>query len=362
MIDRPQVFRFQENLLKWYDAHRRALPWRALPGGVPNAYHVLVSELMLQQTQVASVVEYFKRFIARWPTLADLAAADEQQVLLAWQGLGYYSRARNLLATARQVMSQLGGSLPADVAALRRLPGIGAYTAGAIASLAFDVPAPILDGNVTRVLCRLDAVEDDPREPGARKALWARAGELVPSRRAGDFNSALMELGELVCTPRGARCDECPVAKACRALKAGAVERIPPAAPRRERPLERRWTLCIHRRGRWLIERRPGQGRWAAMWQFITVAAPSSGKGIESRLAPLGLKGRGDALGTVHHDLTHRRYEFEVFRVEVTGGDGKAGAEPGMGERCWVTLDELAQYPMSRPQARIAAMLGDAHL
>src|SRR5688572_13745447 len=225
---------FRRRLLAWYGRSRRDLPWRVqkspTTGGVtrlPDPYHVLLSETMLQQTQVATVVPYFQRFIGRFPTIGDLAAAGEQEVLRCWQGLGYYSRARNLHRCAREIVCTHGGEVPRDFATLLGLPGIGRYTAGAIASLAYDVPAPILDGNVTRVLCRLDAVTEDPRERSVVARLWARAAEILPKSRAGDFNSALMELGATVCTPRGPGCLICPVRAHCEAFARGIQDQVP---------------------------------------------------------------------------------------------------------------------------------------
>src|SRR5262245_51351753 len=187
-------------LIRWYDINRRDLPWRAARGSRPDPYHVLVSEAMLQQTQVKTVIPYFRRFIRKLPSIKHLARADEQLVLRLWQGLGYYSRARNLRRAAQTIVQEYDGKIPADVEALLELPGIGRYTAGAIASLAYDVPAPIVDGNVARVLCRFDAIETPPSDRATQKLLWERAADLVPRRRAGDFNSALMELGATVCT------------------------------------------------------------------------------------------------------------------------------------------------------------------
>src|SRR5438105_5534112 len=208
---------FRRSLLAWYTANRRDLPWRVARKSPtserPDPYRVLVSEAMLQQTQVATVIPYFNRFMAAYPTLRDLAAANEQEVLRVWQGLGYYSRARHLLGTAKILVDEKNGKIPATVEELLELPGIGRYTAGAIASLAFERRAPILDGNVSRVLCRLDLIRDESKE-----ALWTRAEELLPKKRIGDFNSALMELGATVCTPRAPKCLMCPVQKHCAAL------------------------------------------------------------------------------------------------------------------------------------------------
>src|SRR3954470_16957732 len=205
MLGSPTTF--ARRLLRWYDRARRDLPWRAVGAdGRPDPYHVLVSEAMLQQTQVATVIPYFNRFIARFATLADLARADEQEVLRLWQGLGYYSRARNLQKAARRVVSEFGGQLPADVDRLRALPGVGRYTAGAVASIAFGKRAPILDGNVVRVLCRVEKVTSDPRDRDTQALLWRRAEEVLPKVRVGDFNSALMELGATACIPRSPQC------------------------------------------------------------------------------------------------------------------------------------------------------------
>ena len=234
---------FARRLLRWYDRSRRDLPWRVAPGatGPIDPYHVLVSEAMLQQTQVAAVVPYFHRFLARFPTIAELAAADEQDVLRLWQGLGYYSRARNLRAAARAVVETLGGQLPRDVAGLLKLPVVGRYTAGAVASIAFGTRAPILDGNVIRVLCRIDRIESDPRARETQALLWHRAEKILPNQRVGDFNSALMELGATVCIPRSPQCLVCPVREHCAAQAAGVQDRIP--APKRARPPAERTSL-----------------------------------------------------------------------------------------------------------------------
>lgn len=337
---------FRTRLLAWYDVHRRDLPWRtAAPAGRPPPYHVLVSEAMLQQTQVATVIPYFHRFISRFPTLEALAAADEQEVLRLWQGLGYYSRARNLLAAARTVMEKHGGHLPADLQLLHGLPGVGRYTAGAIASIAFDIPAPILDGNVVRVIARLDQLEADPRQRLVQLELWRRAEELVPRKRAGDFNSALMELGATVCVPRTPRCLVCPVRAHCQASASGVEQRIPPPRKAKPTPLVRRHVFCIERDGKWLIEQRPPKGRWAGLWQFITREADS-----HSDSAGLTL------LGHVRHALTHRRYTFDVYQT----ANATPPPSPAAGEdkpTAWVTLTELDAYPLSRPHLIIRDML-----
>jgi A/G-specific adenine glycosylase len=336
---------FARRLLRWYDLFQRSLPWR---GTRATPYHVLVSEFMLQQTQVATVVPFFHRFITAYPTLPDLARADEQDVLRHWQGLGYYTRARNLLKAAQQVLRDHGGELPGDIDELQKLAGVGRYTAGAVSSIAFGNRAPILDANVTRVLCRLDGIEADPRERAVQETLWKRAEEILPDQRIGDFNSALMELGALICTPRAPRCELCPVRRHCQALAAGLTQQIPPSRSKPPLPLLRRHTFCIQNGNRWLIEQRPANGRWAGMWQFIT--RPSD----EHRDLPLKTS-PPRRIGSVSHTLTHRRYEFEVFacaaRTAKPRRDGIA--------ICWTTLPGLRDFPLPGPHVRIASMLSD---
>src|SRR3954454_15459231 len=323
---------FARRLLRWYDSARRDLPWRTVgPDGRPDPYHVLVSEAMLQQTQVATVIPYFNRFIARFGSFRELAAADEQDVLRMWQGLGYYSRARNLQAAARKVVDDFAGELPRDVEGLLQLPGVGRYTAGAVASIAFGGRAPILDGNVIRVLCRIDKIAADPREKETQAVLWARAEAILPKSRLGDFNSALMELGALVCTPRAPQCLICPVREHCEARQAGVQEQIPGPRKAKETPLLERRVFCIERAGRWLIEQRPAKGRWAGMWQFVTVDAPPTAAALEP--LPRGIS-PPRPIGEVTHGLTHRRYHFQVFACTASAKP-RADAD---GPRKWVTL------------------------
>ncbi len=348
---------FSRRLLAWYGRNRRDLPWRAdsSVGRVPEPYHVLVSEAMLQQTQVATVIPYYNRFIKRFRGVFDLAAADEQDVLRLWQGLGYYSRARNLQAAARLIVNRLGGKLPRTVDALRELPGIGRYTAGAVASIAFGARAPIVDGNVARVLCRVDRIETDPRDRKTQDLLWQRAEEILPKRNVGDFNSALMELGATVCTPRSPQCLLCPVRGHCAAFAAGVQEQIPAPRKAKPTPLHQRTTFCIRRGDAWLIEQRPLKGRWARMWQFITVEkCPDNGSKFPPA-AKLSLKlSTPRKLGTVTHALTHRRYEFDVYACEC---DGDAAGDGGDGARRWSTLDGLSEYPLPRPHLKVVEML-----
>jgi A/G-specific adenine glycosylase len=307
---------------------------------------------MLQQTQVATVIPYFHRFLGRFPTLADLARADLQEVLRMWQGLGYYSRARNLHRCAQTISTAHAGVIPQDVEALLELPGVGRYTAGAIASLAFDRSAPILDGNVMRVLCRLDRIEVDPRQKDVQARLWARAEEVLPEARVGDFNSALMELGATVCVPRNPQCLICPVREHCEAQAAGVQERIPVPKKAKPTPLLERAVLCVKDdAARYLIEQRPADGRWAGMWQFKTLdlagKPPTAGKVAQAT----GLKiTRPKHLGVVTHALTHRRYRFDVFACDLAG--------PAPANAVWSDLAGLDRYPLPKPHVEIARMLG----
>ena len=352
MLSSPALF--ARRLLAWYDLAQRRLPWRVDDRtGPADPYHVLVSEAMLQQTQVAAVIPYFNRFIERFPTMADLARADEQEVLRLWQGLGYYSRARNLHAAARTVTSDLNGELPRDRDELLKLPGVGRYTAGAVASIAFGRRAPILDGNVTRVLCRIDKIESDPRDRETRGLLWRRAEEILPLRRVGAFNTALMELGATVCTPRSPQCLRCPVREHCEAFAAGVQEKIPAPKKAKPTPLLHRATFCIRRGDQWLIEQRPPRGRWAGMWQFVTV--PTDAAAEPATLAGL-LPVKTTAprpLGTITHGLTHRRYHFDVFACEASDNSEPTGPTT----RAWTSLAGLADYPLPRPHVKAAALL-----
>ena len=343
--------RFQKSLLRWFDAHKRDLPWRAiLPGtGRPDPYHVLLSEFMLQQTQVVTVLPYFQRFLSDFPTIESLAKADEQQILRLWQGLGYYSRARNLLKAARFVVDRHTGKVPTSVDELMELPGVGRYTAGAIASIAHGVAAPILDGNVIRVICRLDAIRTDPREKHTLTQLWQRAEELVPGERPGDFNSAMMELGATVCIPRKPQCLICPVASHCVAREEGLQDQIPAPRVAKKTPHESRIVYCLRRKGQsrveYAFEQRPDKGRWAGMWQFVTRAIPDDEIEVATRLT---------SVGSIDHTLTHRRYTFDVRHGTLVPGSSTLSKLKDLN---WQTLEESDAIPLPRPHMKIRAMI-----
>jgi A/G-specific adenine glycosylase len=253
-------------LLAWYDANRRDLPWRAAPGRRADPYAVWLSEIMLQQTTVATVKGYFDAFLARWPTVEGLAEAPLDDVLAAWAGLGYYARARNLHACAGKVAREHGGRFPASEAELLALPGVGPYTAAAIGAIAFDIPCAAVDGNVERVMARLYAIETPARQ--AKALIREKAEALVPAARAGDFAQALMDLGATVCTPRGPHCELCPWAGHCAAFGAGAPQAYPVKEKKPEKP-RRRGAIFILRRGEeTLLARRPQKGLFGGMSVF----------------------------------------------------------------------------------------------
>ncbi len=238
---------------------------------------------------------------------------------------------------------------------LLELPGIGRYTAGAIASIAFDRRSPILDGNVIRVLCRLDRIETDPRERKTQEMLWSRATEILPRQRCGDFNSALMELGATVCVPRSPQCLLCPVREHCQAFACGMQEKIPLPKRAAPTPLLRRATYCIRHGGEYLIEQRPPRGRWAGMWQFVTIDVGDGTKSQKARSLPIATE-RPKRMGLITHALTHRRYEFEVFVCRSRTSQ----LSPTHSNLRWTTLENLKEFPLPRPHVRIAEMLQGA--
>ena len=256
-------------LLEWYDVHARTMPWRVAPadrqaGQHPDPYRIWLSEVMLQQTTVATVRDYFQRFIARWPTVADLAAAQDADVMGEWAGLGYYARARNLLKCARAVVADHGGQFPADHAQLLKLPGIGPYTAAAISSIAFDLPHAVLDGNVERVLARIYDIHTPL--PAAKPELMDRAIALTPTDRPGDYAQAVMDLGATICTPKSPACGICPWRDPCLARQRGTAPELPKKTPKKPKPI-RHGTVYLTQRddGAWLLETRPDKGLLGGM-------------------------------------------------------------------------------------------------
>ena len=281
-MDAPVRRALRTRLLRWYDLHRRDLPWRRRQN---NPYAQLLAEFMLQQTQVATVIDYYERFIHRFPTVDDLAAADLDEVLRLWAGLGYYRRARNLHAAAREIVTNWGGRVPSSVDQLMSLPGIGRYTAGAIASVAFGTRAPVLDGNVTRVLTRLLAIEEDSKSPSVVARLWRTAESLLPEDGCGEFNQAMMELGALVCTPHAPSCAACPLSPHCRALHQQLIERIPVIARKRPAKGISIVVAAMTDGDRILLVQAPHDGLWGGLWELpseLVGDGESTGDGVAS--------------------------------------------------------------------------------
>lgn len=342
-------------LLRWYRRCRRDLPWRAgtpsaLAGDTPDPYHVLVSETMLQQTRVATVVEYFHRFVEAFPTVRDLAAADEQRVLRLWQGLGYYRRARNLHAAAKAIVEHHAGQVPDTVEALRELPGVGPYTAGAIASIAFDQPAAILDGNVARVLARLHGIDTPIDQPATRKLLWQLAGRLATGPSPGDVNQGLMELGATLCTPRSPRCPACPLIDHCIAAREGRADELPRRLPKRKPTAVVHTVLAIRRRKAFLFEQRGDEGLWAGMWQLPTWETNVDAKEFPDLAADRhGLSVTPPVeLERFTHQTTHRTITFRVLLAHTTAGRTRRKGPA----RCWRPLHRLDDLPLANPQRR----------
>ncbi|MCK6454025.1 MAG: A/G-specific adenine glycosylase [Alphaproteobacteria bacterium] len=332
--------RIVKRLLGWYDRHRRVLPWRAPAGGRADPYRVWLSEIMLQQTTVPTVGRRFQRFLERWPTVDALAAASLDEVLHEWQGLGYYARARNLHACAGTVVREHGGAFPGDEAALRVLPGVGDYTAAAIAAIAFDRKATVVDGNVERVVARLFAIETPL--PAAKRAIRAAAATLTPRARPGDFAQAMMDLGAAVCTPRRPRCLACPIAGSCRARAQGAAEELPRRAARAERPTRRGVAFWMERPdGAVLLRRRPERGLLGGMMELPSTEWRDAAWDDAEARAEAPIPARLVTLpGTVRHGFTHFALELTVLLGRVRAG------EPAPAGALWCPIDRLGEHAL----------------
>ena len=260
-------------LLEWYNENARVLPWR----DDPTPYHVWLSEVMLQQTRVAAVLDYYGRMLRECPTVADLAALEEDRLMKLWQGLGYYSRARSLHRAAKIITEEYGGQFPADHEAIHALPGVGDYTAGAICSIAFGIPVPAVDGNVLRVVARIAGDETDITGAAMKKKVTAALREIIPVRAPGAFNQALMELGALVCLPNGTpKCEKCPAAPFCAAFQTGRTDVLPVKAAKKARRIEQREVFLLLHDGRAALRRRPARGLLAGLWEFPNELSPAA--------------------------------------------------------------------------------------
>jgi A/G-specific adenine glycosylase len=324
-----------EELIRWYIRSQRALPWRE----DTDPYRVWISEIMLQQTRVEAVVDYFHRFMDLFPTVGILADAEEQAVLKAWEGLGYYSRARNLHRAAKEIMTRYSGVFPGTLKGILSLPGIGPYTAGAIASIAYDLPTPAVDGNVLRVVARLDGIDADVLLSATKKDVTERVQAMYIPGRANPLTQGLMELGALICVPGSPKCDICPVSGYCRAYQTGKQEYLPVRSPRKKQRVS---TLCaglIRCEGGMLIAKRPEKGMLANLWEFPLVERGRSKREIIASFKDTyGVVIESlEKVGHVRHVFTHRIWEVDVYRARGTTVSDRCRAVP---------LAELDTYPM----------------
>ncbi len=309
-----------EPILTWYRQHARVLPWRENT----DPYRVWISEIMLQQTRVEAVKPYFERFLAALPTVEALAAAPEEQLLKLWEGLGYYNRVRNLQRAAQKIVDEFGGHFPASVESLRALPGIGEYTAGAIASIAFGLPEPAVDGNVLRIFSRVAASRADIAAPATKTALIALLREVFPCGACGDFTQALMELGATVCLPNGApRCELCPWAEACAARRGGLIAELPVKAKKAARRIEKRTVLLVEHEERIALNRRPETGLLAGLWELPSLSGHLTIAALRAHLTELGCRVVSvEPCGDTVHVFTHLEWRMIGFRVRLAASAG----------------------------------------
>lgn len=352
----PLPVSFQRRIIRWYRKEsRKNLPWRK----TRDPYRIWISEAMLQQTQVATVIPYYRRFLARFPTVHSLSQAPLTDVLDTWSGLGYYSRAKNLRACAQMIEQDHGGRLPEEVDSLLKLPGIGRTTAGAIASIAFDRPAPILDGNVQRVLCRYFGIREDPRQAAVQRRLWQLAGQIVPRKEPGDFNQAMMDLGATVCLPRRPECGRCPLSAGCVSRRKGWQDSIPP--PRRPTARKKLLYPCavLRKNGQVLIARRPIATLLPGLWEFPggepRPREPLLGALRRHLAKRLGIVPENPKLCASHTQLlSHRELELHAFSCVWTGGNPRLRWYT---EKKWVPLDQLGKVPFTAGMAELARRL-----
>ncbi|TWH48032.1 A/G-specific adenine glycosylase [Sporomusa sp. KB1] len=336
-------------LLEWYYQNARELPWRA----DKDAYKIWVSEIMLQQTRVEAVKNYYKRWIERFPTPAVLAEASEQEVLNYWQGLGYYSRARNLLAGVREVCAAYGGRVPDDQAAIQSLPGVGEYTAGAIASIAYNRPAPAIDGNVLRIFSRLFCLAGDITKQATKREVERLVLTHMPTQHPGDFNQALMDLGALVCIPRRPRCEICPLTNLCEAYMREVQDTLPVRPAKKVPELIRLAAGLIVKEGSYLVQQRPATGMLARMWEFPTVELADGEDAVERLQAGLLQEFRQDVRvgkSVFHyiHTFSHRKWDISFYQCEWLAGDKLPTTA------CWLSSSEVTSVPWAGPHHKVA--------
>lgn len=334
-------------LLSWFDGHKRDLPWReAKPR---NPYHVWISEIMLQQTRTEAVKPYFNSWMERFPTISSLAEAKEEDVLHQWQGLGYYSRARNIYKAAREMADHYGSRLPESKEEIRALPGIGDYTAGAILSMAYGKKEGAVDGNVLRVYARLYDVEEDILKTKGKKEITGLVEETLPDR-AGDFNEALMDLGSEVCIPKNPRCEICPLRNECLALERGREKELPIRTKKKAQKEEQAACAIVMKEGKVLLHLRPSRGMLASMWEFPMVLSETK-EGARKELEEK-LKGEaGEVLWHYKHVFTHRIWHMDAYVME--------GGTVPEGEYRWFSPEEYKKIPLAGPHAKLAAWVED---
>lgn len=346
---------FAARLLKWFDKHKRPLPWRK----TRDPYRIWLSEILLQQTRVEAVIPYYKNFLERFPDVFALANAPLDDVLKTWEGAGYYARARNLHRTAQVIALERGGKFPRTAAELMELPGIGRYTAGAIASIAFEARAPVVDGNVVRVLCRYFGIREDPKAGATQARLWATAGELLPQKRAGDFNQALMELGATICLPRNPHCLLCPLYKDCFARQDGLQNALPVKRAKQALPHKIIAVGVIHKRGKILIQQRLNEGLLGGLWEFPG-GKVEAGESLAECVArecreELGIHVRvGEKITAVDHAFSHFSITLHAFSCEFVTGRIKISSAQ---KYEWVRPNELEQYAFPAANKKIIAAL-----
>ncbi|WP_301859128.1 A/G-specific adenine glycosylase [uncultured Megasphaera sp.] len=340
-------------LLEWFQTHRRDLPWRRdFPR---DPYKVWVSEIMLQQTKVEAVKPYYDSWMDRFPTLESLAAASEDDVLRQWQGLGYYSRARNLHEAVQEVVASYGGHVPEQKKDVLALKGVGDYTAGAILSIAYGMPEAAVDGNVLRVFARLYNIDGNILSSAVKKQITACVEQCIPRDQAGVFNEALMDFGALVCIPKHPRCGECPLAASCLARKAGREQELPVRITKKKVPVEPVTVVMVEQNRKWLLHRRPPKGLLASMWEFPN-AAGSGHEGIQAvqhLLANLGLDIAVDPLPvhTLKHVFSHKIWHMTVYIGHVTDG-----ILTNKEDWQWLPCEDYASVPWAGPHGKLTAL------
>lgn len=339
-----------ELLLRWYDRHGRDLPWRKKSGKKPDAYHILLSEFMAQQTTIPVVLKYYQKFLRRWPSIEDLAKADLQEVREEWSGLGYYRRAKFLHMTAKLVVEKYRGIVPNDIKTLKTLPGIGDYTANAIRAVVYDLPSNVIDGNVNRVITRMFAIRKPIAQSGSE--IRQAACSLLPAARHGDYAQALMDLGAMICTPQNPACGQCPWQSFCQAYARGLQAELPKKAVRVDKP--KRFTMAFwakNRQGQILLERRPEAGLLAGMMGVPLTAFhhDDCGRDILEKEAPFSAYWQ-EIAGTVRHTFTH----FELYIKVVRGKIGGQAKPQTQGQFLWVKEDQVMQTGMPSVMKKIA--------